>query len=940
MKARKARSLVLGCAAVCAALGGCTLEEDEGEEEVGRSNDAVEIAAVTFASTAVARNSSRCMDVFGAQTGDNVNLIQWGCHGGSNQSFTFTPVAGTTDTYTIGTFAAGKCADVLGASTADNTRVVQLACSGASNQRFRLVPVTVAGTDKTFNLQATHSSKCVAVSGGSTANGAQLVQLPCSNASDRVWRLPSFVSDGGGGGGFETLPALPQNACNNTSLPRSYGTNFPTPRDPFAFGWFDQSAIGWQGNWYPAFSYLSGSYFARGVPSTFTQGSTSYCGAMYSFGAFTFGLAGGQSPPAQSIQWTMDSGYLPALRTSFARNNVAISITNFANRVVIGGNPFVLAYTRVSVTNNGSGAVTVPPGGSGPNLVRLTPAGDSVPAGQTRNHDFVAAIDRFGASVSYPSTATLASSAPSYDAAHDQMAAFWNGRINATAQPSLPNLQLPSTGLANPGTALLNAYRAGTAYHLMIQVGKAPFSGANNYAWLLNHDVPGELVSRFTIGEFSDARNLLLVGRTSEQPGFPSVGANWYWDGLWKTPWAWATYLARTNDTAFVSQFFNDNQTQFGPSLRTIMRTHFAAQLDSDGTMRTNFDNDSTGKWILSNYSALIGLAAYKYIATRIGQTAEATWAQQAYVSLHNSLNTVIGNNQSANGFNFLPCEVQRPNSANRCNTFNDANWAQAGWSGQNQWDAMLMGGTPLSGIIGDPAQLDRMYTWGFNRLAGSVPFPSFGAFPGFSTAYNTVYSEGGLYGTQFRDLALTSYAWQIQTTTGGPNAWWEANGSGPSSGNIWAGNHAAPQFGAIPYAWPIAHQQLALVRAIAAEGLTATGSGPFTYTRPLYIGRGIPSTWIAAGQTIALGNITSSFNPDTGARTTYGVSLAVTRPGAGRVITVVLTGTLPGGAVFVQLPVFASSTVVSVSGGTYNAATRTVTVNSGTTQVVITLNN
>ena len=895
-------------------------------------------ATVPFSSTAVAQHSGRCMDVFGADTGDGVNLIQWNCHGGNNQSFTFTPVAGTTNTYTISTFSAGKCIAVTGGSTADNASVVQTACAGSASQQFRLVPVTIAGTDKTFNLQAAHSGKCVAASAASPDNGAPLVQVPCGTASDRVFRVANF-SDGSATA-FETLPNLPINACNDSSLPRDFGTNFPTPRDPFAFGWFNQSAIGWQGNFYPAFAYLSGAYFARGVPTTFTQGSTTYCGAMYAFNVFTFGLASGESPPAQSIQWTMDAGYLPALRTSFTRNNVAITITNFANRVVINSNPLVLAYTRVTVTNNGASAVTVPPGASGPNLVRLTPIDDSVPAGQTRTHDFVAAIDRFGGSAALPSTATLAASAPSYDTAHDQMAAFWNGRINATAQPALPNLQLPSTGLANPGTALRNAYRAGTAYHLMMQVGKSPFSAANNYAWLLNHDVPGELTARFTTGDFSDARNLLLIGRTSEQPGFPSNGANWYWDGVWKTPWAWAIYLAKTNDIAFVSQFFNDSHTEFGPNLITMMHTNFLAQLDNDGTLRTNFDNDSTGKWILSNYSALIGLAAYKYIATRIGQTAEATWAQGAYTSLHNSLNTVIANNQAANGFDFLPCEVQRPNAANRCNTFNDANWAQAGWSGQNQWDTMLMGGTPLGGIIGDPGQLDRMYTFGFNRLAGRVPFPSFGAFSGFSTAYNTAYSEGGLFGNQFRDLALTSYAWQIQNTTGGPNAWWEANGSGPSTSNIWAGSHAGPQFGAIPYAWPIAHQQLALVRAIAAEGLLASGTGPFTYTRPLYIGRGIPTTWVAAGQTIALDNITSSIDIDTGARTTYGVSLAVTQPGAGRVITVTLSGTLPGGPVFIQLPVFATSTVTSVSGGTLDAASRTVTANSGATQIVITLNN
>ena len=54
-----------------------------------------------------------------------------------------------------------------------------------------------------------------------------------------------------------------------------------------------------------------------------------------------------------------------------------------AERDNLGGNPFVLAYTRISVTNNSAATVTVPPGGSGPNLVRLTAVNDSVAAGQT-----------------------------------------------------------------------------------------------------------------------------------------------------------------------------------------------------------------------------------------------------------------------------------------------------------------------------------------------------------------------------------------------------------------------------------------------------------------------------------------------------------------------------------------------------------------------------
>jgi hypothetical protein len=105
MIASKARWSVLSCAIAWLMVSSCDIEEDS----VSGSDDAVEIAAVAFSSTAVAQNSGRCLDVFGAQTGDDVNLIQWNCHGGTNQSFNLAPVSGTTNTYTIGTFSPGKC---------------------------------------------------------------------------------------------------------------------------------------------------------------------------------------------------------------------------------------------------------------------------------------------------------------------------------------------------------------------------------------------------------------------------------------------------------------------------------------------------------------------------------------------------------------------------------------------------------------------------------------------------------------------------------------------------------------------------------------------------------------------------------------------------------------------------------------------------------------
>ena len=209
---------------------------------------------------------------------------------------------------------------------------------------------------------------------------------------------------------------------------------------------------------------------------------------------------------------------------------------------------------------------------------------------------------------------------------------------------------------------------------------------------------------------------------------------------------------------------------------------------------------------------------------------------------------------------------MNQPVTADRCNTATDANWDGSNLWGQNVWDIFLQGGQ-LNGVLGDPAQTDNLYQMGLSRLQGIEPFPSFGAYSGYSTAHNTGYAAGALYGSQYRDLPITSYAWQLATTTGGPNAWWEANGSAPDPTNPWAGSHAAPQFGAIPYVWPMAGQTQTLVQSLAAEGLTQTpgSDGSSSFRNVLYIGRGVPDAWLAPGQTIAVSNLTSSYDVSSG---------------------------------------------------------------------------
>ncbi len=844
----------------------------------------------------------------------------------------------------------GALLAVLGCGTHDASSTSDAGSGGGSGASSIPGDGTSDGSPAGASGSSGASSGDASGASGGTGSGSG------SSAGDSgVACTPGGIAGGPGPGetSFEAVPSLPTqgsnvagNACGK-SLGADWGTNFTYPADPYAPATDggatvkNQSILGWEGNYYAPFAYLSGSFFARGVNGTYTQSSNSYCGTMLSFGVYD---AYAHSPG--TVQWTLGDGYLPALTTAFTSGSVAVSITNFADSVTMGGQAFELVYSRVAIANSGTSTVTVDPQPS-TNLASISTASTAVAAGKTVNHDYVVAVDSFGSGSALPTGAALTGSAPAYDAAYAQMQAYWQNRLSVVPVLELPDVALPNTGgLSHPGTALSDAFKAAFVYTHIAQSGAAQFSAANNYDNLLNHDVPEILANRFTLGDFQDAPNLLLTARVSESTNYPEYGANWYWDGVWKSPWPWAIYLAKTGDTSFVSQYFHDDSggaSRWGPSLYTMMH-EIPGQL-AGGYLATSNDNDSMGRWLFDDYSAFIGLSAYKYIATVIGNATEATWADGQLTSLMNATNTALTANQRASNFSYLPCEVDVPTSADRCSTPSDANWASPVFYGQNAWDTFLMGGNP-TGIVGDPAQVDGLYNWGFGRLSGTLPYPTMGGYnaTGYSTADNTGYAEGALFGTQYRDLPITSYAWQIAMTTGGPNAWWEASKGAPDPNDAWAGSHVPVEFGACPYAWPMAGQTLALLRSIVAEGLAAASSGAsFKFTRPVYVGRGIPDAWVAAGQTIAVSNLTSSYAESTVtscARSTYGVSIAVTKPASQRVVTFSLSGTWPGGAILLQLPSFQSSGVSSAEGGTYDATAHTVTVTSGTTQVIVTLDS
>ncbi|GAA3463874.1 RICIN domain-containing protein [Saccharothrix longispora] len=80
---------------------------------------------------------------------------------------------------------SGKCLDVNGGSsaTADGTRVVQWTCHGGTNQQWRFEDARGGHV----RLVARHSGKCPDVLRASTTDGAQLVQWTCGGGTDQQW---------------------------------------------------------------------------------------------------------------------------------------------------------------------------------------------------------------------------------------------------------------------------------------------------------------------------------------------------------------------------------------------------------------------------------------------------------------------------------------------------------------------------------------------------------------------------------------------------------------------------------------------------------------------------------------------------------------------------------------------------------------------------------
>ena len=679
------------------------------------------------------------------------------------------------------------------------------------------------------------------------------------------------------GAGAATAAAASTAGVTSPGPQPAYLCSFNVNTDAFTGAHGTASAIGWLGDHNSVITCLGGTFVIQDGPGGLFQNDG-------------FGIYSGQR-----TDWYDADGYLPAQVTTFSlRPGVTVSITEFADQVELDDAPYVAIYSRVRVVNTTGRTVIADPLAS-PSLVPLDDSPDAVPPHHAVDHDYVVVSDRFGSPDPWPSADALRT-AGSFDAHFAHMRAFWQSQLAAIAQISVPD------------RSLVNAYKSGFITTQLTRSGNDLNTGVNGYESEFSHDVVGILTTLFTQGSFSDAQALLTEARAV-------IGApGQYVDGLWTYSVPWAVYLLKTGDKAFVQQNFSaggNGTTE--PSLEDAAHAIAADRTGPMGTMEATDDIDTQGYWTTDDYEALLGLAAYRYVASDLGNTSEAAWASAQYASLLAATNAVLTATISQHHLDYLPCSLLQPNIANRCDNPKDANWTSP--IGTWAWQAALFG-APVSGP--GLTMIDATYAYGFGRLRGKLPPDTTGGFPGdyYSSAYNAAQGTAGLASAHHRDQGILNFEFMLANSQSGPLSWWESS-SAPDPKSPWVGRHPSTGQGSSPHAWGMAGADRVLLDSLVAQRSDGT----------LVVGRGLPPDWLDRGTPISVTNFP----------TTAGHRASITISSVGRSVSLSVRGTVPTGPVQLQLPSFVRN-IASASTGKINQATGTVTLPPALRHVTVSL--
>jgi len=143
----------------------------------------LEGAAAAEAGPIQSLTSGKCVDLERGTTTDGPVVIQFDCHSGPNQKWSFVQAGG--GGYRIVSQLSKKCIGIDRTSAASSGAIIQSSCgAGASEQLWSLV----SGGGGYF-IKTIESGLCLDVPGGSAVSGAKLVAWKCTGRENQVWRL-------------------------------------------------------------------------------------------------------------------------------------------------------------------------------------------------------------------------------------------------------------------------------------------------------------------------------------------------------------------------------------------------------------------------------------------------------------------------------------------------------------------------------------------------------------------------------------------------------------------------------------------------------------------------------------------------------------------------------------------------------------------------------
>lgn len=591
------------------------------------------------------------------------------------------------------------------------------------------------------------------------------------------------------------------------------------------------ACFGCEGDKDAPIAFIDGSYLLRDRGNTFV----------------TFGVKDIEG----KIDWFNKEGFLPCFVSRYRKDGVKYTVESFADRVSIDGNAFEIVYSRVTAENQSGEERELPK--VSPLLAALNKTRRRLVPGETAVNDYAVGADRFAGKYKYPSKKRITEFG-GFDEHYELMRAYWLERLAPLAEI-----------VSLPDERLINAYKAGYIYTMIVKDGDELHVGENGYDRVFDHDVLGILASLLTIGDFRHAKAYARHILMNVQ----------YPDARWKYSWFFALYLQKTGDKEYIKSCFGEIKA----NVKSIAESR---EDNGSGIMKKTNAIDSHGNWTIDNWSALTGLCCYEYICREIGEPEQAQWARGQYDSLLEASNSRLEKTLKEYSVNYIPISMNEPNENGPRSDPRDANWASMFLFGRWAWDGYLFG-AEQRGIMLD--LIDDTYAHGFERrrAIGSTDY-NFGGYPHgyYSSVYNAGYGSAALRGDKYRDCGIKAYQFMLENAQSGPFGWWEGVDY-PDEKSPWSVPHAAGGGGSCQHMWGQSTATKVLFDSLISERADGT----------VIIGRGVPAEWIYNGSRIEV----KKYPIANGRRLNFAIGIE------NNTVTVSLSGDEPKGRVSVDLP-------------------------------------